>query len=81
MLLQTKVNTEYAKVQRTYVNLQAVQLLASLTPALAATEQRYNATQVIHPSECTFCLHVQLHLLCALVQRIYVNIRYFMLRH
>lgn len=46
MVLQTKINTEYGKVQRTYVNLQTLQLLASLTPALAATEQRYSATQI-----------------------------------
>ena len=50
MLLQTKINTEYSNVQRTYVNLRTVQLLANLTPALIATEQRYNATQVLKSS-------------------------------
>ena len=50
MLLQTKINTEYSNVQRTYVNLRTVQLLANLTPALIATEQRYNATQVLNSS-------------------------------
>ena len=50
MVLQTKINAVYVKVQRTYVSLQTLQLLASLTPALTATEQRYSTTQVIHPS-------------------------------
>lgn len=56
MLLQTKINTEYSNVQRTYANLQTVQLLANLTPALIATEQRYNATQVLQSSICRLAL-------------------------
>ena len=56
MLLQTKINTEYSNVQRTYANLQTVQLLANLTPALIATEQRYNATQVLQSSICQLAL-------------------------
>ena len=46
MLLQRKINTEYANIQKTQVDLQAVRLLANLTPTLVAAEQRYNATQV-----------------------------------
>jgi len=46
MVLQTKINAVYVKVQRTYVSLQTLQLLASLTPALTATEQRYSTTQI-----------------------------------
>ena len=48
MLLQRKIDGQFANVRSTNVNLRTVQLLSTLTPALLAAEQRLNATQVLN---------------------------------